>query len=287
MIQKTDGDGNPVFEADGVTPVMVQKTEMVQDKDSDGNLLWEDEDKTIPTMVEMPVFKDEIVGIDYNPVELSNIVSIAAGANTSAAVTADGKVYVWGDNRNYEAAAGDRDYVYESEGQEKHLVAKGNRGSVVRPTLMTGGVDNTISERYAWSEADQLFKSVNKGAEHTDVAFVSLGGNHGLLATKDGALYAWGLNQHGQAGVGADPDTAADIGSTGSISTVGPVDSDYPPWWPRARPGTPPPSMGSRVSPLWMPAGITAWRCGTMALYLLGAPTRITVWVLPLSMRTP
>ncbi|MDE6107927.1 MAG: hypothetical protein K2F83_04545, partial [Oscillospiraceae bacterium] len=166
--------------------------------------------------------------------ELTGIVPIAAGANTSSAVTADGRVYIWGDNRNYEAASGDQDYVYLLNGQETHMVAKGNardtdgNNSVIRPTLMTGNIGSgMISESYAWNAEDKEFQSVNKGTAITGVAAVDMGGNHGLLLTDNGELYAWGLNQKGQTGVGADPDMAAQIGSTGSLSNAGSASSAY------------------------------------------------------------
>ncbi|MCM1440012.1 MAG: hypothetical protein NC131_12545, partial [Roseburia sp.] len=239
MVQDTEADGTPKVDGDG-NPVMVQKTEQVQKKDAEGNLLWLDEEKKQPDMETVYVTRDEVQSVPYGSKTLAEvtagdpIVSISAGAYTSAAVTRSGKVYIWGRNSNYEAASGDQDYVYEVNGHQLHLKADGNNNSViVRPTLMTFAAngEGTESARYAWSEEEGEFLPTFTGAAITDVDYVSLGENHGLAVTRDGLVYSWGLNQMGQAGIGADPDPVSgsshEIGSTGSISSVGTDASAY------------------------------------------------------------
>ena len=175
MVQKVDDDGKPVVD-DAGEPVMVQKV------DDEGN----------------PVFEDKTVPVDHTGVAMSGIVSIAAGAYTSAAVRGDGKVYVWGRNDSYEAATGDEDYVYTLSGEETHIVTAGSQNHVYQPILLTD----------------------EEGTEINEVSYVSLGSNHGVAVKKDGSAWAWGLNTSGQAGTGADP-------STGSLTSIGDANSQY------------------------------------------------------------
>ena len=102
MVQKVE-DGKPVVDGDG-NPVMVQKI------DENGD----------------PVFVDKTVPVEHAGVVMSGIVSISAGAYTSAAVRNDGAVYIWGRNDNYETASGDEDYVFEINEEETHIVTAGN-----------------------------------------------------------------------------------------------------------------------------------------------------------------
>ena len=81
------------------------------------------------------------------------------------------------------------------------VITFSNRSAVVRPTLMTGGVDNTISERYAWSEADQLFSIL--GGQQAMIAAQTDKGHIGMLrafidALKElvGFVFAWGSNEN-------------------------------------------------------------------------------------------
>ena len=174
MVQKVE-DGKPVVDGDG-NPVMVQKV------DENGD----------------PVFVDKTVPVEHAGVVMSGIVSISAGAHTSAAVRNDGTVYIWGRNDNYETASGDEDYVFEINEEETHIVTAGNENHVYQPVLLTDG----------------------EGAVITDVSYVSLGASHGVAVKKDGSAWAWGLNTSGQTGIGADP-------STGSLTSIGDADSPY------------------------------------------------------------
>ncbi|KAL2087778.1 hypothetical protein ACEWY4_016606 [Coilia grayii] len=138
----------------------------------------------------------------------SPVKMLAAGSNTSAALTQNGTLYVWGDN---------------SEGQ----IGLGKENNAVRPQKLLVGRPITWvacgyyhsalvtvdGELYTFGERDsgKLGLPTNKLANHrvpqlvegiTDrVLQVACGGGHTVALTED-ALYTFGLGQFGQLGHG-------------------------------------------------------------------------------------
>ena len=95
--------------------------------------------------------------------ELSGVVAISAGYHHALALTADGRVYAWGDNAYSEIGQGARGGDYP-------------RAVLVKDVAGTGLLGNIV--------------------------MVAAGGNHSYALDKNGKVWAWGLNNDGETGNG-------------------------------------------------------------------------------------
>ncbi|KAI5083717.1 hypothetical protein GOP47_0003460 [Adiantum capillus-veneris] len=139
---------------------------------------------------------------------------IAAGAEHTAAVTENGKLYGWGWGRYGNLGLGDRNDRLIPEaapsipGEQINLVACGWRHTIAVS-------DSGVLFTYGWSKYGQLGHGDNK--DHLvphQVAFlkanrivqISGGWRHTMALDEQGKLYGWGWNKFGQVGVGNNLD---------------------------------------------------------------------------------
>jgi alpha-tubulin suppressor-like RCC1 family protein len=119
---------------------------------------------------------DQVTAVLHIPVlfpimSLSNIVDVAAGANHSVALGANGSVFGWGVN-NYGQAGVDPD---------EHQIAK--------PALISSG---------------PTMAAVTKSTRN--IVAVAAGDYHSMALAADGSVYTWGGNASGQLGDGTTKD---------------------------------------------------------------------------------
>jgi alpha-tubulin suppressor-like RCC1 family protein len=149
------------------------------------------------------------------------VTGIAAGRNHSLAVTSDGRVYAWGDNRS--GQLGDKTsssrtlpvltaFVDSNRSVSVNAVAAGGDSSLAIGSESTFG-SNLL---YGWG-SDDYGQATGSGrgkfAQYAPtlvsltVGFtaISVGGRHALALNADGRLYAWGGDEVGQVGDGARP----------------------------------------------------------------------------------
>ena len=112
---------------------------------------------------------------------LTNISSVAAGANFALALRADGTVYSWGSN---------------ASGQLGNPEA-GNRSLV--PVQVAAGASDP------------------NGYYIDQVTRIAAGTNHGVALKKNGQVYAWGYNGDGQLGNGSTQNQGAPVQCTSSV----------------------------------------------------------------------
>ena len=141
--------------------------------------------------------------------DLSEVVSIAAGANFNLALKKDGTVWSWGWNANGELGVGDTTHrslpvqVLGPEG-EGHLsgavaISAGN----IRSFAITD--DGTL---WAWGGGTSSSVPVVAATLPGDIDLLadlvglSHGDDHSLALLLDGAVWAWGANGRGQLGDG-------------------------------------------------------------------------------------
>lgn len=101
--------------------------------------------------------------------ELSNIVAISAGYAFGLALTADGKVYAWGQNSNGQLGQGAR------------------TASTNPPTLRA-----------------VLVKDPSGAGVLGNIAMIKAGGHHALAVDRSGKMFSWGRSVNGQLGDGAN-----------------------------------------------------------------------------------
>ena len=146
----------------------------------------------------------------HNPTEinLSNIVQVSAGWRHSLALDKNGKVYTWGDNSNGELGDGtttDKDTptklnltnIVQISAGDNHSLALDKNGNVYAWGYNGYGQlgDGTTSDKYTPEE-------LNLSNIDGKVVKIVAAGEHSLLLTNKGKVYAWGYNGYGQLGDG-------------------------------------------------------------------------------------
>ncbi len=112
---------------------------------------------------------------------VSSVVAIAAGADTSIALTADGSVYTWGGGENTATKVLDNATQVDAKGEQFTAVS----------------VDGSA---YAWNKNETPTKVDGLSNVITSAA----GGNHAMAVLSDGDVYTWGENSNYQLGDGTN-----------------------------------------------------------------------------------
>jgi alpha-tubulin suppressor-like RCC1 family protein len=147
---------------------------------------------------------------------LTNVISVAAGANFSLALRTDGTVAAWGSSKMGECnvPSGLSNVIGISAG-EFHSLALKSDGTVAtwggRKSIFSG-VSNIVqvsASRSWWHDAvilrdGTVLEQLSDGEiriplSGSNFVAVTSGYNHGLALTRDGAVYGWGYNSGGQA----------------------------------------------------------------------------------------
>jgi alpha-tubulin suppressor-like RCC1 family protein len=144
---------------------------------------------------------------------LEDVIAIAAGNNYSLALKVDGTVWSWGHNSNGELGNGTTDHSYSPVQVSSLTDVKAITSSKFCHNFAVKS-DGTV---WAWgcNEDGQLGIGSADSDPHTvpvqvpgltDVVSVSAGTFHSLALKKDGTVWAWGKNYHGQLGDGTTTD---------------------------------------------------------------------------------
>lgn len=141
------------------------------------------------------------------PIE-DRVIQIAAGDDTVGAVTEDGTLYLWGDNRNGELLDG-------TTTNRSHPVRVNLPGRITQVALGWNHVLALTEEGKVfqwgftkWATADVESYTILLPVEPELVSIegkvksIAAGAYHSLALTDKGKLYAWGMNSRGQLGCG-------------------------------------------------------------------------------------
>jgi len=141
------------------------------------------------------------VGGDYD------WVYISASENNSAAIRADGTLWIWGDNSTLQLGDGTR-ANRNTPGQV------GASADWVSVSAGVWGASAIKSDGSLWAWGNNRYGRLGDGTtthrptparagERHDWVAVSSGRDHAMGITRDGSLWAWGRNNYGQLGYGS------------------------------------------------------------------------------------
>jgi len=146
----------------------------------------------------------------YQVKDLPPIESIATGSFHSIAIDQEGNVWSWGINDFNQRNADDRNYA------TPYLVS----GLTDIKSISAGDAHNLAinenGEVFAWgnnsygevgiSQSTEIISKPIQLNELEDIEEVAAGDQYSIAKSKDGAIYTWGRNQHGQLGNGTNTD---------------------------------------------------------------------------------
>lgn len=188
-------------------------------KDMDADASDEDEDGDLNDIESTPT-KIERKSM---PLDELKVVQIAATDNLSAALFENGDVYAWGTFRCNEGILGFYKDQIEIQKTPWKVPVFSKNAKIVQ---MAAGKDHILfldenGVVYAWGNGQQYQlgrKIIERSRLRTldprpfgldNIKFIASGENHSFALSKEGTLYAWGLNQFGQCGVSIEVEDGA------------------------------------------------------------------------------
>jgi len=167
---------------------------------------------------------------------LTDIIAVAAGSNHSLALASNGRIYAWGYNAY--GQLGDNTTTNRSTPVQ---VKAASNNPVTSMAAIAAGSNHSLALMaeglvYAWgSNSDGQLGDGTTTNRSTAVRITALsdlyigaidaGNNHSLALTREGAVYAWGINTYGQLGDGtttsrSTPVQVKGVGGLGNLSHV-------------------------------------------------------------------
>ncbi len=162
-------------------------------------------------------------------VSLTDVTEVAAGIAHSLVLKSDGTVWAWGENTSGQLGGGNS-RVYSS-----YSSTPGQVVGLSEVRAIDGGVayslalksDGTVWTwgRYRYGDRELLLSGRTVESSHTatmvpgldSVTAIAAGGVHSLALKSDGTVWAWGWNNAGQLGNGANWDSVSPI-QVGAVS---------------------------------------------------------------------
>ena len=155
---------------------------------------------------------------------LSGIVCVYAGENNAAALTAGGRVILWGKNDKRQCGLSGKEIVYVPQDEKggTYSAVSVALGSI-HTTLLSVDAGVTSLQNFGTNTYGQygLGKETNVTTNSTKLKATTLpndlsgtpkaiaaGTNHMMMLTDNGAVYAWGSNENQKLGVAPDNDAS-------------------------------------------------------------------------------
>eukprot|EP01119_Soliformovum_irregulare_P004440 TRINITY_DN15442_c0_g1_i1.p1 TRINITY_DN15442_c0_g1~~TRINITY_DN15442_c0_g1_i1.p1 ORF type:complete len:411 (+),score=82.74 TRINITY_DN15442_c0_g1_i1:83-1315(+) len=166
---------------------------------SKGNILGHSEDAS---PIETPIgIAKKVIGL-----EDKFIVDISAGYDFSLAITDKGKAFIWGSGDYFQIKFGQEvlpiPEMIKTYGHITAVCAAGHHMVLLNKHLLLTMGSSAFGRLGQGEPSDDGFL-LNPGLVKFSqkIANISCGGDHTFAKTRDGVLYAWGWNEHGQLGL--------------------------------------------------------------------------------------
>jgi alpha-tubulin suppressor-like RCC1 family protein len=148
---------------------------------------------------------------------LVDVIDIAVGSEHSVVVKTDGTVWAWGENEHGQLGVGFSTLPFTATPvQITGVPDLGTIAPLKNVQLLAAGAFHTLALTWdgrVWSWGENHFGQLGHSSAAArmvvgptgtdflrDVIAIAAGGDHSLAITKDGKVWAWGDNQHGQLG---------------------------------------------------------------------------------------
>ena len=160
----------------------------------------------------------------YRPVKiLENVSSVKLSADTSSALTTDGKLYIWGYNLYGQIGDGTGGYGNSSKNYPV-LVMENVKDFDIGKTNSSALTEDGILYVWGSNGSGQIGNGTVDENQYTpvkvleDVCYYDLGDdNHNIAVREDGGLYAWGKNTFGTIGNGTNIEQYTPVKVLGSV----------------------------------------------------------------------
>ncbi|MCI5605316.1 MAG: hypothetical protein MR413_06675, partial [Clostridia bacterium] len=167
--------------------------------------------------------------INPEKITLTNITEVTAGAGFAMALSADGKVYTWGNNESGQLGIGSTDnydtpqeVTFDGMSAGEYIIRVSAGDSFAMALSNAGNV-------YVWGNNDYSQMGTNRTTANpgyyvpnlvssiSGATMISAGANHAMVYA-NGKVYTWGANESGQLGNGTSTFNVSRDGSPAAVT---------------------------------------------------------------------
>ena len=152
---------------------------------------------------------------------LTNVIDISCGGNFAVAATADGYVYVWGDNSSGQLGQGNKDTLYYAT-KMKDIDGSSDLKNIIQVSAGRNNIFAVSENGYIYGAGNGSCNQFgdNNLTDHTKTTMIACshkainveaGMDNVYVMLENGGTYCWGKNSCGELGVGTEENKSKGI----------------------------------------------------------------------------